>query len=74
MSKNINVNPDHYKTKGRDPQGQEVVHDLQRERFTREKANLEKKSSASPPSPPIPGTVGKKRVSLKKKAEKKKAN
>jgi hypothetical protein len=50
------------------------VHDLQRERFTREKANLEKKSSASPPSPPIPGTVGKKRVSLKKKAEKKKAN
>lgn len=65
MSKN-NVNPDHYKTKGREPQGQEVVHDLQRERLTREKANLERKSPRSPASPPIPGTIGKKGVPPKK--------
>ena len=59
MSKNINVNPDHYKTRGREPQGQEVIHDLQRQKLTRERADLEK--SAGPP-PPIPGTTGEKAV------------
>jgi hypothetical protein len=62
MSKNINVNPDHYKTGGREPQGQEVVHDLQRQKLTRERANLEKQV---PAPPPIPGTTGKKSVQAK---------
>jgi hypothetical protein len=57
MSKNINVNPDHYKTRGREPQGQEVVHDLQRQKLTRERATLDKESA---PLPRIPGTTGKK--------------
>lgn len=59
MSKNNNVNPDHYKTRGREPQGQDVVHDLQRQKLTRERAQLEERSA---PPPPIPGTTGKKRV------------
>ena len=58
MSKNINVNPDHYKTRGREPQGQEVLHDLQRQKLTREQAELEDQSVLPPP---IPGTTGKKR-------------
>jgi hypothetical protein len=57
MSKNINVNPDHYKTRGREPQGQEVVHDLQRQKLTRERANIVGKAA---PPPVIPGTTGKK--------------
>jgi len=69
MSKNINVNPDHYKTRGREPQGQEVLHDLQRQELTRERANLEKKLAAPPP---IPGTTGKKPVRTKTTTEKNK--
>jgi hypothetical protein len=66
MSKNINVNPDHYKTRGREPQGQDVVHDLQREKLTRHRADLEKESA---PPPRIPGTTGKKAVQENTKSE-----
>lgn len=58
MSKHSNVNPDHYKTRGREPQGQEVLHELHRQKLTREQAELEEQS-ALPPQ--IPGTTGKKR-------------
>lgn len=30
MSRNINVNPDHYKGAGRDRQGENVVHEVER--------------------------------------------
>ena len=38
MSKNNNVNPGHYKTAGREPQGQDVPHDVARQAYEREKA------------------------------------
>jgi len=39
MSKNTNnVNPDHYKTAGREPQGQDVVHEVLRQQFGEAKA------------------------------------
>ena len=66
MSKNNNVNPDHYKTRGREPQGQDVVHDLQRQKLTRERAQLEERPA---PPPPIPGITGKKRVQAETPAE-----
>jgi hypothetical protein len=31
MSKNINVNPDHYKVAGRERQGEDVIHRTQRQ-------------------------------------------
>jgi len=34
MSKNHNnVNPDHYKTEGREPQGQAVAHEVERQQY-----------------------------------------
>jgi hypothetical protein len=30
---NNNVNPDHYKTAGREPQGQAVAHDIKRQEY-----------------------------------------
>lgn len=43
MSRNINVNPDHYKVAGRERQGENIVH----ERNKREKA-MEKKAIQRP--------------------------
>ncbi len=58
MSKKSNVNPDHYKTRGREPIGQDVVHELERQKLTQERSELEKESAKPLP---IPGTVGKKK-------------
>ena len=58
MSKKNNVNPDYYKTRGREPIGQDVVHELQRQELTQERSELEKKSAKPLP---IPGSVGKKK-------------
>jgi hypothetical protein len=33
MSKYNNVKPDHFKTAGREPQGRDVVHEIQRQQF-----------------------------------------
>ena len=35
MSKNINVNPDHYKVAGRERQGENVVHDVEKRETAR---------------------------------------
>lgn len=40
MSKN-NVNPDHYKTAGRERPGQDVVQDIQKQKYTEAKAEQE---------------------------------
>ncbi len=40
MSKN-NVNPDHYKTAGRERPGQDVVQEIQKQTFTEAKAEQE---------------------------------
>jgi hypothetical protein len=34
MSKKNNVNPDHYKTAGRERQGEDIVHDIYKRRYT----------------------------------------
>jgi hypothetical protein len=46
MSKSKNVNPGHYKTRGSLRQGEDVVHDEEREKLGRDKARLE---AAEPP-------------------------
>jgi len=35
MSKNINVNPDHYKGAGRERPGEDIVHERERQELTR---------------------------------------
>jgi hypothetical protein len=35
MSKRINVNPDHYKTAGRERQGENLVHEVEKREVTR---------------------------------------
>jgi len=38
MSKKNNVNPDHYKTAGRERQGEDIVHDLYKRRYTQSRS------------------------------------
>ncbi len=47
MAKKSNVNPDHYKTAGREPQGQDAVHKVQKQEFTEAKARQRKRSAAA---------------------------
>jgi hypothetical protein len=35
MSKNINVNPDHYKVAGRERQGEDIVHERQKQAMSK---------------------------------------
>jgi hypothetical protein len=42
MSKKSNVHPDHYKTAGRVPQGQNVVHAIEREALRQQHAQEER--------------------------------
>lgn len=44
MSKKNNVNPDHYKTAGRERHGEDIVHDVYKRRYT------QSKSLAGPPA------------------------
>jgi hypothetical protein len=37
MSKKNNVNPDHYKTAGRERQGEDIVHEVYKRQFTQSK-------------------------------------
>ena len=48
MSKNINVNPDHYKVAGRERQGEDVLHQNERE----ELAKAEKRRAGRTPRIP----------------------
>ncbi len=38
MGKKVNVNPDHYKTAGRERQGDDIVQEIHRQKFAQEKA------------------------------------
>lgn len=42
MSKNINVNPAHYKVAGRERQGEDIAQHLQRQAFGQRRAELER--------------------------------
>lgn len=51
MSKNINVNPDHYKVAGRERQGEDVVHEVERREITRRRRAKPAPKAPSPPRP-----------------------
>lgn len=38
MSKKVNVNPDHYKTAGRERQGDDIVQEIHKQKFAQAKA------------------------------------
>ncbi|MBX9603322.1 MAG: hypothetical protein K2X35_20120 [Bryobacteraceae bacterium] len=52
MSKKIQVNPDHYKLRGRDPLGQDVVHEVEKQRYTEAQVR-ERRTATSPEDPGI---------------------
>jgi hypothetical protein len=64
MSKNSNVNPDHYKVAGRERQGEHVVHQLEKREVTRLKrqertprSTIAKPKTSNPETPkPAPPT------------------
>jgi hypothetical protein len=55
MSRNINVNPAHYKLRGRERQGEDILHDLNKQVFARQ-ADAdrwhEQQQAPPPPHPP----------------------
>lgn len=51
MSKKSNVHPDYYKTAGREPQGQAVIQEVQRQKFREQEAFLEKQAGRRNPAP-----------------------
>lgn len=51
MAKKSNVNPDHYKTAGRDPQGQAVLQEVERQKYKEAQARLSR-GTASPVAAP----------------------
>jgi hypothetical protein len=56
MSRNINVNPAHYKVRGRERQGEDVLHEMQRQQFSQQSADARWHSQQhellAPPHPP----------------------
>lgn len=48
MSRKINVNPGQYKTKGRERQGEDVVHEPERTRFALAERRPDRKAAAPP--------------------------
>jgi hypothetical protein len=65
MARKSNVNPDHYKTAGRDPQGQAVVQEVERQKLkevqSRASRGMEspvpvprRKKAPAPPAAPKP--------------------
>ena len=57
MSKNVNVNPDHYKVRGRERQGEDVIHEDQRRQLrlaelvkARNRAKARTAASKAPPA------------------------
>ena len=51
MGKKSNVHPDHYKTAGREPQGQAVRQEVERQKFKASQARLSR-ATARPVTPP----------------------
>lgn len=52
MARKNNVNPDRYKTAGREPQGQSVFQDVERQKLGEEKARLSRSATS-----PVPGST-----------------
>ena len=53
MSRRINVNPDHYKVAGRERQGENIVHDVEKR-----EAKRQRRDERRIPSRPKPGKRG----------------
>ena len=51
MARKSNVNPDHYKTAGRDPQGQAVLQELEHQKLTEGQARLSHATAGAAPAP-----------------------
>lgn len=51
MSQKNNVNPDHYKVAGRDRQGEDVVHEREKQSLAEEQAGTDRRKGAQPPRP-----------------------
>ncbi len=70
MGKKSNVNPDHFKTAGREPQGQDVVHEVQRQQYAEAKVREKRRDPLTAEqdlvAPPSPDTGGRQGVSSKK--------
>jgi hypothetical protein len=59
MSRNINVNPAHYKVAGRERQGENIIQNVERQAFAQQKADADRwrEKQAPPPwetTPPAP--------------------
>jgi hypothetical protein len=70
MSKRINVNPDHYKTAGRERSGGGILHDRLRRVVAQERAEIERWQGAQKPQPPPPAPAPRKPAAGKKFASK----
>jgi hypothetical protein len=53
MAKKSNVNPDHYKTAGRDPQGQAVLQEMERRKFKEGQAKSSRATAKRVSTKPI---------------------
>lgn len=61
MSRNINVNPAHYKVAGRERQGENVIQNVERQAFAQQKADADRWREkqvpppweTTPPAPPV---------------------
>jgi len=51
MGRKSNVNPDHYKTAGRDPQGQSILQEVERQRLKEGQARLSRATAGTVPVP-----------------------
>ena len=72
MARKSNVNPDHYKTAGRDPQGQAVLQEVERQKLKEGKARLPR-VTASPVSAPRRKRAQATSAALKPRPEREKA-
>ena len=54
MSRNINVNPAHYKVKGRERQGEDVLHAMQKQAFSQQAEGERWQQQHQPMAPPHP--------------------
>ena len=57
MSKKILVNPDHYKLRGRDPMGQDVIHHVEKQQYTEAQVR-ERRTDTGPKDPGTPRGKG----------------
>ena len=53
MSKKNNVNPDHYKTRGRERQGEDILQEVHKQQYAQAQKKANQKESFFPNSPHV---------------------